>query len=461
MGFSHDVFISYAHEDVAFVRLLARLLDRASLVVWLDEERMRGGEPVRERIEAAIAQSRHAIFVLTEAWQKKDWTGWEATRFRLAIKGERGPNERRMVPILRGASDPGKFGPSFNDSVAVPWRSEATDVDARFWLLYCALVEKATTERGPGPESTWATKGRKALGWPPLPAPIPENLDSPATEHQRLSRPTPSRCLEGPDPILLLDRDVQWGQLERIVRSPNSELALVLGDKRQAHDVFLRRARYCLPSDPPRDVRAVVWQPIPPATEADYGATLSLALGCGPDEVVDAVKAAVRDRNLVLVHTPVVQAMLQNEAFVRYYTHWLPGIVSQVDPSPRPDDRIGAIKAIQAVTWLKAGRVATGAARLLRRVGMKSRWIEDATEHQEALRLANRLRFEGARALTVSVLDELGDVTRDDVDRWARILPAGNEWSRILDAALRGCQDTASIFEAITAHLGGREERLT
>jgi len=150
--------------------------------------------------------------------------------------------------------------------------------------------------------------------------------------------------------------------------------------------------------------------------------------------------------------------MLHNEAFLQYYTRWLPELVGQVDPDPRPDDQIGAIKVIQAVAWVESHAVAKGAARLLRGVGLRGAWIDDATEQDEARRLLKRLQSESDTRCSIAVLEELSDISRGDIDAWLRVLPESPDRQRIVDIVLRGCRDSASIFEAIAGKFGDREE---
>lgn len=452
MGYPYDVFISYAHEDSAFAQILENLLDRAGLNVWRDEERLRGGDPVQASIDRAIHESRHAIAIASEASLRSGWTHWEAGQFRGVMS-----DTRRLVPVFRVDRDPSEFAQDLRDLIGVKWLPDATDVDAHFWQLWCAL--RITGNGEPGKPETWAEQGRKRLGWPAAPAPITAEMMLPAGPGQPTG-PTPSSCLRGPNPVLLLDRDAQWSQLELIVKSPNSEVAFVIGETRQAHDVFLRRVTYCSPTDPPCDVRAVRWPPMPPRAEADYVDALARTLDCAPGDLATALASAVRDRNLVLVHRPVVEAALDNEAFARYYGEWLPRILQSVDPDPRADDRIGAVKVIQAVAWAKTRAWSSATAGLLRGVGVGGRWIDDAVEGADARRLMSRLKQQAPARLRVTVLDELEDVSQKDLDRWVHALPASVDGKSLIELVRRRCRDTAAIFDALSEKLGTDEEWL-
>lgn len=69
-----DIFISHASEDkVDVARPLAVLLASAGLKIWLDENELRLGDSLREKIDHGLANSRYGIVVLSRAFFAKDW----------------------------------------------------------------------------------------------------------------------------------------------------------------------------------------------------------------------------------------------------------------------------------------------------------------------------------------------------------------------------------------------------
>ena len=64
-----QVFIGYNRKaDQAFVRELANWLRTADFKVWLDEEQIRPSANFELEITDALRESKHAVFVVSEAW---------------------------------------------------------------------------------------------------------------------------------------------------------------------------------------------------------------------------------------------------------------------------------------------------------------------------------------------------------------------------------------------------------
>lgn len=69
-----DLFISHASEEKeTVVRPLAAALTARGWSVWLDELEMTLGDSLSGRIDAALAQSRFGVVVLSEAFFRKPW----------------------------------------------------------------------------------------------------------------------------------------------------------------------------------------------------------------------------------------------------------------------------------------------------------------------------------------------------------------------------------------------------
>src|SRR6185295_11002995 len=145
---SYDVFISYAHEDRDFVARLREWLEAAGFSIWLDEERMRAGEPVQDQVYEALLRSKQAVFVLSETSVASDCCDFELRTFK-----EEFPT-RRKVAILLAPLMPGKIPMYLGKDLRIAWHDERESDFARFWLLNCGL-------RGwdPGKREGWEREG--------------------------------------------------------------------------------------------------------------------------------------------------------------------------------------------------------------------------------------------------------------------------------------------------------------
>jgi hypothetical protein len=68
-----DAFISYASEDKELVRELTQALRAAGLRIWLDDQELRLGDSLREKIDEGLAASRFGIVVLSPRFIAKRW----------------------------------------------------------------------------------------------------------------------------------------------------------------------------------------------------------------------------------------------------------------------------------------------------------------------------------------------------------------------------------------------------
>lgn len=93
---SFDVFISHASEDKEeIVRELAERASASGLKVFYDEDSIKWGQSLRERIEHGLANSRFAVVVLSEAFFRKEWPKRELDGL-FALEMER---KSRILPI--------------------------------------------------------------------------------------------------------------------------------------------------------------------------------------------------------------------------------------------------------------------------------------------------------------------------------------------------------------------------
>jgi FMN phosphatase YigB (HAD superfamily) len=97
---SEGVFISYAHEDMAFVTKLEQRLQRDTIVPWLDK-RIPIGTPIHEAIGAAIARNSVILIVISKHSVASNWVKLELG---MAIASYTQTANKRVVPVLTEVS---------------------------------------------------------------------------------------------------------------------------------------------------------------------------------------------------------------------------------------------------------------------------------------------------------------------------------------------------------------------
>jgi hypothetical protein len=95
---SAKVFISHSHKDRAFVRALVHRLEDAGIKAWLDEADLNVGEPLLDRLGAAIRQTPFLIAVLSKASLRSQWVTRE---LRIAMKVQTGSRRVIVLPVLK------------------------------------------------------------------------------------------------------------------------------------------------------------------------------------------------------------------------------------------------------------------------------------------------------------------------------------------------------------------------
>jgi tetratricopeptide (TPR) repeat protein len=95
--FTYDVFISYSHQDEAWVtNTLLPPLEKAGLRVCIDFRDFLAGKPALLNMQDAVKNSRHTLLVLTPAWVKSEWTLYETLLVRTS---DPAGLKRRTVPL--------------------------------------------------------------------------------------------------------------------------------------------------------------------------------------------------------------------------------------------------------------------------------------------------------------------------------------------------------------------------
>ncbi|HLM56325.1 MAG TPA: toll/interleukin-1 receptor domain-containing protein [Pyrinomonadaceae bacterium] len=97
----YDVFVSYSHKDVPFVRRLVNALEARGIKAWYDSEVLRVGESFMRQIGDALEQSRYFLLVISPDYLAGQWTSFELG-VALGAASTRG---ERIIPILVRKSD--------------------------------------------------------------------------------------------------------------------------------------------------------------------------------------------------------------------------------------------------------------------------------------------------------------------------------------------------------------------
>ncbi|MGH3997589.1 MAG: toll/interleukin-1 receptor domain-containing protein [Pseudonocardiaceae bacterium] len=96
MGERWDVFISYAHEDQAWVRVLAEYLHRAGRDVFFDQWDVVGGSRLSQRLQQGLESAQAVVLVVSRAAVGKQW--WQE-EFAAAMAGVVA-GVQRLIPVL-------------------------------------------------------------------------------------------------------------------------------------------------------------------------------------------------------------------------------------------------------------------------------------------------------------------------------------------------------------------------
>jgi TIR domain/CHAT domain/AAA ATPase domain len=139
MASTLDVFISYGHEDAAWVRLLAENLHRAGFEVFFDEWDILAGDVRAQRLEEGIVAAAAGVVVLSPTSVRRPWVNEEY--FALLTRTVAG--RQRLIPVLLGDVD---LPPFLAGRVAIDFRdADGPEYERRFVELTRALHG----ERGP------------------------------------------------------------------------------------------------------------------------------------------------------------------------------------------------------------------------------------------------------------------------------------------------------------------------
>jgi|GEM_PF-2445308 len=98
---TYDVFISHASEDGKSVaRPLARLLARAGLRVWIDNQELILGDSLRRKIDQGLAASKWGVVILSQPFLSKAWPQAELD----ALVSRELSGDHVLLPVWHGLS---------------------------------------------------------------------------------------------------------------------------------------------------------------------------------------------------------------------------------------------------------------------------------------------------------------------------------------------------------------------
>lgn len=138
-----SAFISYAHEDKDLVHALADALRARGCRIWIDEEGMRVGDVLIERIAEAIDSVEFLLAIVSEASVKSSWCRRELS---IAIDGALKTAHVKVLPVRVGSVDlpptlVGTFSP----------RVDPSDVEAMADRLIADMESHRKDRSGAGP----------------------------------------------------------------------------------------------------------------------------------------------------------------------------------------------------------------------------------------------------------------------------------------------------------------------
>jgi hypothetical protein len=193
--------------------------------------------------------------------------------------------------------------------------------------------------------------------------------------------------------------------------------------------------------DPPRSMTKVDW-PARPSNRGECFELLAQALRVPVASIATEIAERLLHENLILLH-PCIRARFVDQTLVRYYTEWLPELVSGRRPSMH-------LKCVQPIEWPPESRTLE---QLL--TWMRLRPESDRDGKLQAEELIRLVRGGADPALRVVRLHDLEDITDEDLVRFCELVDLNGkqqEWflSRI---RMRKPARAKDVFQAIDDYL--------
>ena len=155
---SHShVFISHCTHDDEFVAQLRRHLQSLGIPVWTDSERLRGGNQLAPEIDAAIADARQVIAVLSPHTVNSPWVRREIEKA-LEVERERKAQGYRVAALLLPGMKPTALASWFDEEpVAITISAGNGGLTNALPDILAALGERAPharqTAQSPAPQA--------------------------------------------------------------------------------------------------------------------------------------------------------------------------------------------------------------------------------------------------------------------------------------------------------------------
>lgn len=73
----YDIFLSYQHKDYEWVKRLVDALSEQGLSVWYDENEIKIGDSLIDRIEEGLRESAYVVSVITSDTARSNWAAAE------------------------------------------------------------------------------------------------------------------------------------------------------------------------------------------------------------------------------------------------------------------------------------------------------------------------------------------------------------------------------------------------
>lgn len=92
-----NIFVSYSHQDKAFVDRLASDLERSGAKIWLDRREIKPGDSIIDLIHGQIRRSSHLLAILSPAFVASRFARQELSEARIAQLSRR---RIKVIPVL-------------------------------------------------------------------------------------------------------------------------------------------------------------------------------------------------------------------------------------------------------------------------------------------------------------------------------------------------------------------------
>jgi hypothetical protein len=147
-----SIFISYSHADKALAQALYEGLNARGHTVWIDEQELRIGDSLIERISTAIAEIDFFLALVSPSAAQSAWCQKELA---LAVSGELRRRGMRVMPLrVDDAEMPRALGDQLYLEVSLDDVDSAVDRILRDIALYRRESQAAATEAQPSSTSS-------------------------------------------------------------------------------------------------------------------------------------------------------------------------------------------------------------------------------------------------------------------------------------------------------------------